>query len=131
MEPSPALSSVRPRVLIVEDNLPTARFTEAAIRNGYETTVTHTAPACVEAARAGHYDAVLVDINLGDGSGFDVLTQLRACDAYRSVPLVALTAYALPSDDQRMLEAGFDAYLAKPFTRADLLALLGRLIPHP
>lgn len=58
------------------------------------------------------FDAVLMDINLGGGpSGTDVLNMLRAIPAYRTVPIAALTAYALPGDRERFLLFGFDAYI--------------------
>lgn len=76
------------------------------------------------------FDAVLMDINLGGGpSGTDVLNMLRAIPAYRTVPIAALTAYALPGDRERFLLFGFDAYLRKPFTAEELLDLMTQLLP--
>ena len=70
-----------------------------------------------------------MDINLGAKvSGEDVMQRLRDLEGYAQVPIVAFTAYALPGDHERFLSAGFDAYLSKPFTKQQVLALLGELI---
>ena len=77
---------------------------------------------------AGPFDLVLLDINLGQGpNGADVLRELRAMPAYQDVPIVAVTAYALPGDRERFLGMGFTDYLAKPFNADELLALTARL----
>ncbi len=76
-----------------------------------------------------HFDALLVDINLGAGkSGADLLKELRARPEYEHVPCVAVTGYALPGDRERLLEMGFDAYLAKPFALQELLSVTARLL---
>ena len=68
------------------------------------------------------YDIVMLDIQLNGGpGGLDMLRALRALSAYTYAPILAVTAYALPGDSDRFLDAGFDAYLAKPFTRDELL----------
>ena len=68
---------------------------------------------------------VLLDINLGViRTGVDVLHELRQVPEYATIPAVAVTAYALPGDRERFLEAGFDAYLGKPFTEEELRQVL-------
>ena len=81
---------------------------------------------------------MLTDINLGGmRTGEDVLQDLRRMPEYAEVPVVAVTAYVMPEDRARFLEAGFDAYLGKPFTeeqlRDVLLEALPALVdrPHP
>ena len=54
--------------------------------------------------------------------------RLRGLEGYAQVPIVAFTAYALPGDRERFLNAGFDGYLSKPFTKAQLSTLLVELI---
>jgi len=72
---------------------------------------------------------VLLDINLGCArDGVDVLRELRMLPGYERVPTVAVTAYAMPGDKERFLEAGFDAYLGKPFTEEELHEVLVQLL---
>ena len=83
-------------------------------------------------ARRQHYDIVLLDINLGGiRTGVDVLDALRQMPAYATVRAVAVTAYALPGDRERFLEAGFDAYLSKPFTEEELRQVLIAVLLAP
>jgi CheY-like chemotaxis protein len=79
----------------------------------------------LEQTLSQRYDLVIVDINLStEANGLDVLEQLRARPAYRDVPMIACTAYAMPGDEERFTAAGFDAYLAKPFGAEELLAAI-------
>ena len=79
-------------------------------------------------ARQHLYDAVLLDINLGGArDGVDVLGELRMVPGYERVPAVAVTAYSMPGDKERFMEAGFDAYLGKPFTPEQLQEVLVQL----
>jgi CheY-like chemotaxis protein len=59
-----------------------------------------------------------------------LLRQLRALPGYENAPAVALTAYALPSDRDQFLDAGFDYHLSKPFTKEQLLDVLGQAWSH-
>ena len=64
----------------------------------------------------------LLDINLGEQrTGIDLLELLRLRPSYKDTPALALTAYAMPGDGERFLDAGFDGYISKPFTRRELL----------
>ena len=70
-------------------------------------------------------DVALVDINLGGGmNGMELLAELRRRPACQHTHVVAMTAYALPGDEERFLAAGFDRYIAKPFTPHGLHAVL-------
>jgi len=73
-------------------------------------------------ARAKTYDLIIIDINLGTTkTGVDVMNVLRGRPEYEGVPMMACTAYAMPGDEERFTEAGFDVYLAKPFRTQELL----------
>lgn len=71
---------------------------------------------------------VVLDIGLPDIDGFEVLARLRADEATRALPVVAVTAQAMPEDVKRVLAAGFDGYLAKPLDLARFDALLERML---
>ena len=83
----------------------------------------------IHRAQVIRYDLVLMDIHLSDeSSGVDLMEQFRRLPAYRSTPIVAFTAFALPGDRERFLSAGFDEYLGKPFTRQQLYDTIGKAL---
>lgn len=122
----------RPRILIVEDHAETALLMQYALRQQYRTDVVATADAALQQVAEAAYDGFLVDIGLrGPRNGIDVLEALRTRFAYQHTPIVAVTAHALPGDRQRFLDAGFDDYVAKPFTAEMLRDTLRTHIPAP
>lgn len=73
-------------------------------------------------------DLLLLDIRLGDGSGLDVISAVRADPSFDEVPAVAITAQAMMDDEKRFLAAGFDGYLSKPVDTRLLPEIVDRLI---
>jgi CheY-like chemotaxis protein len=73
-------------------------------------------------------DLLLLDIRLGNGNGLDVIRAVRADPAFDQVPVVAITAQAMKDDENRLLAAGFDAYLSKPIDTRQLPQLVERFI---
>jgi len=115
------------RILLIEDNDNTIFLIRDLLDDVVDLDVVRSAKKAVEQVESdtSEYDLFLVDINLGSGgSGVDVLTHLRDSETYADAPMVAVTAIAMPGDREDLLEKGFDAYLAKPFEAADLLALI-------
>ena len=116
------------RVLAVDDNPAMLYLLERFLEEMPEASEVDTAEdeeSALALARRQRYDVVLLDINLGViRTGVDVLQALRQLPEYAMVPAVAVTAYALPGDRERFLEAGFDAYLSKPFTEEQLRQVL-------
>ena len=82
----------------------------------------------VEAALAGDFDLALVDLSMPVLDGWSALAELRADERTRSLPCVAVTAFAAEQDRRRALEAGFDAYVSKPFRSRDLLEVIERIL---
>jgi CheY-like chemotaxis protein len=123
------------RILVIEDNQDTLFFVKTLLEVDYDLDTATTGEEALEMVREGEqdgaatHDLVLTDINLGPGlSGTDVLRELRQEPAYQDVPFMAFTAYALPGDRGEFLHAGFDGYLAKPFTADELLDELAQLL---
>ena len=73
---------------------------------------------------------ILMDIQLPKISGFDATRRLRADPRTAQIPIIAITSYALSGDDQKALDAGASAYLAKPYSPRELLALIRKLAPE-
>jgi PAS domain S-box-containing protein len=117
--------TVFPHILLVDDDLTT--FGVIKYMTAKLCTIIHAKDAkeAIAAIKKKTYDLVLLDINLGVGlNGFDVLKEIKSMQEYKSVPVVALTAYAMVGDRERFLAAGCDYYLAKPFRKLDLLELI-------
>lgn len=130
------MEHIRKHVLLVEDNADTQMLMEELLEHAWALTVAANGQEALAVAQerldttGQPFDAILMDIHLGGGlNGIDVLTALRALREYQTVPIAALTAYALPEDRERFLKMGFDAYLSKPFTADELFDLLAHLLP--
>ena len=113
--------NVQPRmVLLVEDeDTITVPLTEALAREGFRTETAGTLAAGLEIARSQRPDLVLLDVMLPDGSGFDLLRELR--DRER-MPVIMLTARGDEADRVLGLELGADDYVVKPFSARELVA---------
>ncbi len=126
-EPAPvaAPDDARPAILVVEDNADTRMLLDRILRASYRVTAVGDARAALVEMNRQRFHGFVLDINLGGKeTGTDVLRVARTLDGYADVFAIALTAYALPGDRDRLLEAGFDEYLSKPFTRQALLDAL-------
>jgi two-component system cell cycle response regulator DivK len=95
---------------------------------GYRVRETRDGSECIAAARAELPDIVLIDLSMPVLDGWATLRELRADERTRNVASIAVTALAAEQDRQRALDAGFDAYLAKPYRSRDLLELVERLL---
>ena len=136
-------SSLAARVLVVEDNRVNQEICSAMLRAlGCEADLASDGRAGVEAAFSGHYDIVLMDCQMPVMDGFEAATTIRAREAElnaesrasgqppRRVPIVALTANAMQGDRERCIAAGMDDYLAKPFKKEQLRAILEPWLRH-
>ncbi len=116
------------RILAVEDNPDTQLLLRYLLRAEYTLEVVPNVEDALTAAREQEFELLVLDINLGEKrTGIDLLKELRAMDAYKETPALALTAYAMPGDKERFEESGFDAYISKPFTRKELHEALANM----
>jgi len=75
-------------------------------------------------------DLILMDVQLPKLSGLEATRLLRADPRTAKIPLVVVTSFALSGDDRRAMDAGASAYLAKPYSPRDLMALIRKFIPE-
>ncbi len=102
-------------ILIVEDNPKNLKLVRDILQfKGYRTLEACTAADGIAQALAELPDLVLMDVQLPDLNGIEALARLRAEPRTAAIPLVAVTALAMPADRERILAAGFDGYLVKP-----------------
>ncbi|WP_029355163.1 response regulator [Bosea sp. 117] len=109
-------------VMIVEDNeLNMKLFHDLLEAHGYATVETRSGVEAVELARKHRPDLILMDIQLPEVSGLDVTRWLKEDAELRSIPVVAVTAFAMKGDEERIREGGCEAYLSKPISVAKFL----------
>jgi two-component system cell cycle response regulator DivK len=102
-------------ILIVEDNEKNMKLVRDLLQfKGYRTLEAANVADGIALAAAHHPDLVLMDIRLPGEDGVTGLRRLRARPGLLAVPVVALTAFAMREDRERLLDAGFDGYLSKP-----------------
>ena len=102
-------------VLIVEDNERNLKLARDVLQfKGFRTVEAGTAGDGIASAASHLPDLVLMDIQLPDMDGTTALQRLRADPATAAIRVVALTAFAMREDRERLMAAGFDAYIAKP-----------------
>lgn len=116
-------------VLIVEDNeLNMKLFHDLLHAHGYETIQTRHGLDAIELARKYHPDLILMDIQLPEISGLEVTRWLKEDEELRDIPVVAVTAYAMKGDEERIRSGGCEAYVSKPISVALFLETVRKFI---
>ena len=119
--PSAARSSSSAQVLVVDDHDLNRELVRSILEaSGWRVLEAEDGMRALELARSARPGLVLMDLAMPHMDGFTALRQLRADPATREIPVLALTALAMRSDERRAREAGFDGYLTKPVDRAVL-----------
>ncbi len=127
-EPGP--SHRRPSILLVEDEEQTQKYMGLLLRRRFTVSTADSAAAAWEILEHQEVDLVFMDISLhGNENGLDLTRRIRAHSCRPTVPIVALTAFAFADDKARCFEAGCDDFLAKPFDRGGLEAVLSKYLP--
>jgi two-component system cell cycle response regulator DivK len=104
-------------VLIVEDNeLNMKLFHDLLDAHGFATIQTRNGFDAISLAREHHPDLILMDIQLPEVSGLEVTKWLKEDDDLRSIPVVAVTAFAMKGDEERIRSGGCEAYVSKPIS---------------
>jgi two-component system, cell cycle response regulator DivK len=113
-------------ILIVEDNEKNLKLVRDLLRvKGYRTLEAGTAELGIALARGHTPQLILMDIQLPGMDGVAALGRLKADPSTAQIPVIALTAFAMPDDRQRFHAAGFDGYLVKPVNIRELLEAVG------
>ena len=106
-------------ILVVEDNdLNMKLFCDLLEAHGYATIQTRDGRGVVELVRERRPDLILMDIQLAEVSGLDITRQLKDDPELNQIPVIAVTAFALKGDEERIRQGGCDAYIAKPISVA-------------
>lgn len=123
------------RVLLVEDDpLSLKLMRDVLAASGFETDAVTNGLDVFERLHGQRVDLVVMDIGLPGLDGVEVTRRLRQSEATTAIPVVAVTAYAMPEDERRITEAGCDVYLTKPLDYGSFVSVVRALIsgrePH-
>ena len=111
------------KVLIVEDNAANMKLAVFLLQQAGHVVLSATdAEAGLTFAREEHPDLILMDIQLPGIDGLEAIALLKADEATRTIPVIALTALAMKGDEERIRAAGCDGYIAKPMRYKEFLA---------
>jgi two-component system cell cycle response regulator DivK len=120
---------MKKRILIVEDNdLNLKLFRDLLTAHGYETIETKEGLEAVNITRNQHPDLILMDIQLPEVSGLDITRRIKSDDAICGIPIVAVTAFAMKDDEEKILSAGCEAYISKPISIVPFLNTIRRFL---
>jgi two-component system cell cycle response regulator DivK len=116
-------------VLIVEDNeLNMKLFRDLLEAHGYQTSGTSNGVEALDLVRKMRPDLILMDIQLPQVSGLEVTRWIKDDPELRSIPVVAVTAFAMKGDEERIREGGCEAYLSKPISVGKFIETVRRFI---
>ena len=116
-------------VLIVEDNeLNMKLFNDLLVAHGYGTLQTKDGVEALALARQHHPDLILMDIQLPEVSGLQVTQWIKGDADLRMIPVIAVTAFAMKGDEEKMRNGGCEAYIAKPISVTSFLQTVERFL---
>jgi CheY-like chemotaxis protein len=119
-----------PNILLVEDQeMNRDMLSRRLKKRGYDVSIAVDGAEGIEKARSESPDLILMDMSLPVIDGWEATRQLKAEDATRGIPIVALTAHAMTTDREKALAAGCDAYETKPVELPRLLETIEKLLP--
>ncbi len=117
------------RILVVEDNdLNRKLFCDVLKANGFEVEPVADGEIAVNTARAFAPDLVIMDIQLPNISGIDLIAAFKQDASLKDAPILAVTAYAGKGDEERIRDAGAEAYLSKPVSISPFMAAVKGLL---
>lgn len=123
------LPFMKKRILIVEDNdLNLKLFRDLLVAHGYETIETKEGMEAIVLTRSERPDLILMDIQLPEISGLDVTRRLKAEQEICNIPIIAVTAFAMKDDEEKILAAGCQAYISKPISIVPFINTVRRFL---
>jgi len=129
MAPVLARTQAPKKVLIVEDNeLNMKLFHDLIEACGHEILETRDGIEALKLARQHRPDLILMDIQLPEVSGLEVTRWLKEDDELRKIPVIAVTAFAMKGDEEKIRSGGCEAYIAKPISVSNFLDTIGKFL---
>jgi CheY-like chemotaxis protein len=127
---APISQSTKPAlILLAEDSeANTKTIVDFLEQQGYEIIQAQNGQEAVDMANASHPNLILMDIQMPIMDGLDATRQIRSLPAIADIPVIALTALAMPNDREKCLEAGANSYLSKPVKLKQLLLTIQQIL---
>jgi CheY-like chemotaxis protein len=117
------------RILVIEDNEDNLSLMRLLLeRANYEVLAATNGFSGLEAARAEQPNLILLDLAMPEMDGWEVARELKNDIVTRNIPIIAVTAHALPKDRERAVEAGCNAFIVKPFSVSKLISEIENLL---
>jgi two-component system cell cycle response regulator DivK len=114
--------SMQKKVLVIEDNSQNLYLITFILeKNGYSVVSARNGPEGIEVARQQNPELILLDIQLPVMNGYEVAQRLRQTEESKSIPIVAVTSYAMVGDREKALESGCTGYIEKPINPATFI----------
>jgi len=120
---------MKEKILIVEDNPPNMRLMEMTLRaKGYTLLRATDGEEALDMAIKNKPALIIMDIQLPKVNGLEVTKRLRQMPDFNHIPIIAVTAYAMRGDEERIIKAGCDAYLSKPINTHQLAEIVTKML---
>lgn len=117
------------KILIVEDNeLNLKLFCDLLENESFQVVSTKDGIEAFDITKGEIPDLILMDIQLHGTSGFDVIKKIKADEDIKHIPIIAVTAFAMKDDRERILESGCEAYIAKPISIVPFLEMVNHFL---
>lgn len=120
---------MKEKILIVEDNPQSMRLLEMVLKAKNYTLLKATdGEEALDMVMSERPDLIIMDIQLPKVNGLEVTKKLRETPAFSHTPIIAITAYAMKGDKERVIESGCDAYLSKPINTRELPEMIAEML---
>ena len=129
---SAAAGSTPLNILVAEDSPINQRLAVGLLeKQGHRVVVAHNGQQAIDQFQSGHFDLILMDVQMPELDGFEATAAIRELEAGAHTPIIAMTAHALKGDRERCLAVGMDDYLSKPIRSKKLYEMIARYVPRP
>ncbi len=117
------------KILFVENDMASREFVKLSLKKLYEIDMAEDGETALQKVKDNFYDIILMDIGLGRGmDGIEASKEIRKFEIYQDVPIIAITAFAMKGDKDRILSQGLTDYISKPFGRQDLIDIVDKYL---
>lgn len=122
-------STNKPKILFVENDQFSQDFVKLSLRNFYDVDIVENGELALKKIAENSYNLILMDIGLGKGmDGIMTAKEMRKIQPYQNIPIIAVTAFAMKGDKEKILSEGLNDYISKPFTRKEIIELISKYL---